>query len=143
MQFQPPSGATDDGCPELPTPIADYQPSLRFPWLAAEEKLKAEIARGGHRKKVVTPSRRREMAQKSISESKANIRVSCAIFSISETCYRYQAKLSTENAEIADWLLRLSITHKRWGFGVCYLYLRNIKVFGLSIVYTLTLQLWN
>jgi len=36
MQFQTPSGATHDGCLELPTPIADYQPSLRFPWLAAE-----------------------------------------------------------------------------------------------------------
>jgi len=35
MQFQTPSGATHDGCPELPTPIADYQPSLRFPWLVA------------------------------------------------------------------------------------------------------------
>ena len=35
MQFQTPSGATHDGCPELPTPIADYQPSLRFLWLAA------------------------------------------------------------------------------------------------------------
>jgi len=35
MQFQTPFGATQDGCPELPTPIADYQPSLRFPWLAA------------------------------------------------------------------------------------------------------------
>ena len=70
------------------------------------------------------------MAQRSVSESKANIRVSCAVFSISETCYRYQAKLSTENAETADWLLRLSATYKRWGFGLCYLYLRNIKGYG-------------
>lgn len=67
------------------------------------------------------------MAQRVVSESKANIRVSCKVFSISETCYRYQAKLSTENDEIADWLLRLSVTHKRWGFGLCFLYLRNIK----------------
>jgi len=37
MQFQAPSGATHDGCPELPTPIADYQPSLRFPWLATND----------------------------------------------------------------------------------------------------------
>jgi len=40
------------------------------------------------------------------------------------------AKLSTENDEIADWLLRLSTTHKRWGFGLCFLYLRNIKGYG-------------
>jgi len=39
-----------------------------------------------------------------------SIRISCSAFGISETCYRYQAKVSTENAEIADWLLRLS-TH--------------------------------
>ena len=30
---------------------------------------------------------------------------------------------------IADWLLRLTSTHKRWGFGLCYLYLRNVKRF--------------
>jgi len=60
-------------------------------------------------------------------------RVSCAVFSISETCYRYQAKLSTENAEIADWLLRLSATYKRWSFGLCYLYLCNIKTMAGTI----------
>ncbi len=76
------------------------------------------------------PSQRREMAQRSVSECKANIRISCTVFSISETCYRYQAKLSTENDEIADWLLRLSTTHKRWGFGLCFLYLHNIKGYG-------------
>ncbi|ORU92527.1 MAG: transposase [Cycloclasticus sp. symbiont of Bathymodiolus heckerae] len=70
------------------------------------------------------------MAQRAVTDYGAKIRVSCAVFSISETCYRYQAKLSTENAEIADWLLRLSSTHKRWSFGLCFLYLRNIKGFG-------------
>ncbi len=39
-------------------------------------------------------------------------------------------ELSDENAEIADWLLRLSSTHKRWGFGLCFLYLRNIQGYG-------------
>jgi len=33
-----------------------------------------------------------------------NIRLSCRAFSISDTCYRYQEKLSNENAEIAGWL---------------------------------------
>ena len=32
----------------------------------------------------------------------------CRAFAISETCYRYQAKLSGENALVADWLLRLT-----------------------------------
>lgn len=49
---------------------------------------------------------------------------------LSERCYRYQPKLSSENAVIADWLLRLTTTHKRWGFGLCYLYLRNVKGYG-------------
>jgi putative transposase len=53
--------------------------------------------------------------------------MSCEVFTISETCYRYNRKLSTENEEIADWLLRLTSTHKRWGFGLCFLFLRNIK----------------
>jgi putative transposase len=35
-----------------------------------------------------------------------------------------------ENEEIADWLLRLTAFHKRWGFGLCFLYLRNVKGFG-------------
>lgn len=54
-------------------------------------------------------------------------RLACDVFNISETCYRYQVKLSSENAVIADWLLLLTITYKRWGFGLCYFYLRNTK----------------
>ena len=30
---------------------------------------------------------------------------------------------------IADWLLRLTTTNRNWGFGLCYLYLRNVKGF--------------
>jgi len=56
-----------------------------------------------------------------------SIRLVCQVFSISETCYRYEARLSDENAEIADWLLRLTTTHRRWGFGLCFLYLRNTQ----------------
>ena len=79
---------------------------------------------------MVKPSRRKEMAQRARDQYTASIRVICHVFSISETCYRYEAKLSDENAEIADWLLRLSTTHKRWGFGLCFLYLRNIQGYG-------------
>jgi len=78
----------------------------------------------------VKPSRRKEMAHRARGEFTASIRVVCQIFSISETCYRYKAKLCDENAEIADWLLRLTAAHKPWGFGLCFLYLRNIKGFG-------------
>lgn len=69
------------------------------------------------------------MAHNAVRKIGTSIRMACDIFSISETCYRYQAKHHDENAEIADWLLRLTQTHKRWGFGLCFLYLRNIKGF--------------
>jgi len=31
---------------------------------------------------------------------------------------------------IANWLIRLTDNHRNWGFGLCYLYLRNVKNFG-------------
>ncbi len=49
---------------------------------------------------------------------------------ISECCYRYERKLSDENAEIADWLEKLADNRRTWGFGLCFLYLRNVKGFG-------------
>jgi len=55
--------------------------------------------------------------------------MACWLFSISETCYRYQPKLNDENEAIADWLIRLTDNNRNWGFGLCYLYLRNIKGF--------------
>ena len=63
------------------------------------------------------------MARKGVARHGISIRLACEVYGISETCYRYRAKLSGENALVADWLLRLTQTHKRWGF----LYLRNVK----------------
>ena len=37
------------------------------------------------------------------------------------------AKLSSDNELIADWLLRLTMANRTWGFGLCFLYLRNVK----------------
>ncbi|QPQ94866.1 hypothetical protein I6G78_00370 (plasmid) [Burkholderia glumae] len=31
---------------------------------------------------------------------------------------------------MANWLLRLTDSHRNWGFGLCFLYLRNVKGFG-------------
>ena len=75
----------------------------------------------------MTPSRRRELAQKAVIDKDVSIRLSCQLFSLSETCYRYQPKLSDENTLIADWLMRLSQNQRNWGFGLCFLYLRNVK----------------
>ena len=58
-----------------------------------------------------------------------SIALACRTFEISETCYRYERLLSNENAEIADWLERLTANRKTWGFGLCFLYLRNVKGF--------------
>ena len=70
------------------------------------------------------------MAKKAAVDCTLSARQSCRAFGISETCYRYQAKLSDENAEIADWLLKLTTWQRNWGFGLCFLYLRNVKNFG-------------
>jgi putative transposase len=72
------------------------------------------------------------MAKRVVADRGISIRLVCEIFGISETCYRYQAKLSDDNALIADWLLRLTSTHRRWGFGLCFLYLRNVKGFPFN-----------
>jgi putative transposase len=39
-------------------------------------------------------------------------------FGISESCYRYQPRLSAENDIIADWLIRFTHNQRNWGFGL-------------------------
>jgi len=58
------------------------------------------------------------------------VRVACQAFRVSQTCYRYVAKADVENEDIANWLLRLTDNHRSWGFGLCFLYLRNVRGFG-------------
>lgn len=70
------------------------------------------------------------MALRARKQYAISIRVACTVFSISESTYHYQPRLSSENAEIADWLLRLTMANKRWGFGLCFMYLRNVKGYG-------------
>ena len=79
---------------------------------------------------MVKPSQRREMARNCVKNKKVSIRVACKAFAISETCYRYEPLLSDENTVIADWLIRLTSTWLNWGFGLCFLYLRNVKGFA-------------
>lgn len=78
---------------------------------------------------MVAPSQRREMAQWAVLERSATVKLACAAFGISQTCYRYKAKLDAENSLIADWLVRLTNNQRNWGFGLCFLYLRNVKGF--------------
>ena len=70
------------------------------------------------------------MAAWAVAERGLSIALACIAFGISECCYRYRAKLQQENAQIADWLVRLTENNRNWGFGLCFLYLRNVKGFG-------------
>ena len=69
-----------------------------------------------------------EIARERVEEG-TSIRLACECCSVSESGYRYKPKNNVENQQIADWLLRLTNAHKRWGFGLCFLYLRNVKGF--------------
>lgn len=70
------------------------------------------------------------MAKKAVLRHGISVRLASASLGISETCYRYKAKLSDENAEISDWLIRLTQCQRNWGFGLCFLYLRNVQGYG-------------
>jgi len=59
-----------------------------------------------------------------------SVRFVCHCLDISVATYYYKPRLSAANQQVADWLLRLTTANKRWGFGLCYLYLRNVKGFG-------------
>lgn len=70
------------------------------------------------------------MAQAAVEVHQVSVRLACLTFGISETCYRYQARLVEENARVAGWLMWLARSQRNWGFGLCFLYLRNVKGFG-------------
>ncbi len=55
--------------------------------------------------------------------------MACKAFRISESCYRYERKLDARNEEVATWLIKLTDNNRNWGFGLCFLYLRNLKGF--------------
>ncbi len=78
---------------------------------------------------MVRPFQRREIAKNAVQHKGIAIRLACEAFRVSESCYRYESKQSAENDVIANWLLRLTDNHRNWGFGLCFLFLRNVKIF--------------
>ena len=70
------------------------------------------------------------MAKEAVALHGIATSLACTTFGVSETCYRYKAKREAENKEIANWLVRLTDNNRKWGFALCYLYLRNVKGFG-------------
>jgi putative transposase len=67
------------------------------------------------------------MAELAVAQHGVSIALACRTFGISETCYRYQPLLNAENERIADLLVGLTQARRNWGFGLCFLYLRNVK----------------
>jgi putative transposase len=67
------------------------------------------------------------VARWAVEERGLSIRLACEAFGLSESGYRYRAKLNAENDRIGDWLVRLTDNQRNWGFGLCFLYLRNVK----------------
>jgi len=67
------------------------------------------------------------MAGKAVALRGVSIALACRTFDVSGTCYRYRAKLNDENEQIADLLIGLTRAKKTWGFGLCFLYLRNVQ----------------
>ena len=68
------------------------------------------------------------MLRKVVAERGVCIWVACQVFGVSELCHRYERNLDAENAEVANWLLRLTDNHRNWGFGLWAL----LSVFMLS-----------
>lgn len=74
-------------------------------------------------------ARLKVVARQAVERRGVSIRLACEAVGISETCYRYTPKLSDENKQIAEHLIRLTSENKNWGFGLCFLYLRNVRGF--------------
>ena len=96
----------------------------------AEMSMHNDLLKEAARKKALRPSQMREMAMNAVTRRGVSIALACRAFEISETCYRYSPLLSDENEEIADWLERLTANKRNWGFGLCFLYLRNVQGYG-------------
>jgi putative transposase len=79
---------------------------------------------------MIRPAQRRELAMKAVAMKGVSIALACRAFDVSETCYRYSPKLDDENEQIADLLLGLTAAKKTWGFGLCFLYMRNVQGHG-------------
>ena len=70
------------------------------------------------------------MAVTAVTHRGTSVALACRTFGVSETCYRYTRKLDDENVRIADLLVGLTNARRTWGFGLCFLYLRNVKGHG-------------
>lgn len=103
----------------------------RLKKMYAEERLKPKSLRKPWQKSGGA-SFRKQMAQDVVRHRNISVRFACRLIVVSESCYRYQAKLSKEIDVIANWLLRITNSQRNWGVGLCFLYLRNVKGFRFN-----------
>ncbi|MDP2050067.1 MAG: IS3 family transposase [Cypionkella sp.] len=99
----------------------------RLKRMYADLSMQADLLKEALGKKLTGPSQRREMAETAVERRGVSIALACRAFGVSETCYRYSPKLKDENEEIADLRVGLTDARKTWGFGLCFLHLRNVK----------------
>tara|TARA_B100001059_G_scaffold213671_1_gene229721 strand:- start:258 stop:800 length:543 start_codon:yes stop_codon:yes gene_type:complete len=69
------------------------------------------------------------LARWTVGKKGLSIRLTREAFGLSESGHRYQLQVNAENARIAEWLQRLTENQRNRGFGLCFLYLRNVKGF--------------
>jgi putative transposase len=79
------------------------------------------------------------MAENAVARRGASIALAVWAVGVSRTCYRYGPKLRAEKqaivrhwfepngGEIVDLLTGLTDARKTWGFGLCFLHLRDAK----------------
>ncbi len=65
--------------------------------------------------RICRKAQRREMAGNAVALRGVSIALACRTFGVSETCYRYSAKVNDENERIADLLIGLTRAKKSWG----------------------------
>jgi putative transposase len=70
------------------------------------------------------------MAIEAVEKTAMSVRQVCRWFSLSRGAYRYEPRPDRGDEEIADWLTRLTENRRNWGFGLCFLYLRNVRGYG-------------
>jgi putative transposase len=66
-------------------------------------------------------------AAKAVVTQGISIALACRAFGVSETCFCYSLTRDNGNEQIADLLIGLTKARKTWGFGLCFLYLRNVQ----------------
>ena len=65
-----------------------------------------------------------------INSQKETVEYPTGLYSIQhQSVVFYQPKLSSENMLIAHLLVQLTSSRRNWEFGLCFLYLRNVKGF--------------